>query len=336
MVLRTALRRSLTGIRYLTPVFPNAATGRVAAVYAQLERDFGVLAPPVALHAAAEDPLVASWATLRESLVADGGLDRVVKEAIATTVSETNTCPYCVQVHSTTGRSLPGRSGPIPGWVAAHLVRTPEPVPPPPFPAEQAAEVIGVATTFQYLNRMVNVFLADGILPPSAPSVLSGPALSVLGRVMRPAVLAGHRPGDALDLVAPTGTDGPAWAAGSPHIGGAFAAAMAVAATAAGSVPEAVRALLADLLSTWDGLPAGLDDRLLTDAVGSLAGEHRATARLAVLTAFAAYRVDDSVVSAFRAERPTDRALLEVTSWAAWSVALTTADRLAAASLTGG
>ena len=329
MVLRTAMRRSLTGIRYLTPIFPNAATGRVAEVYTQLERDFGLLAPPVALHATAEDPLVACWAALRESLVADGALDRVVKEAIATVVSEANTCPYCVSVHGTVVRSLRGPSGPIPDWVAAHLARTPDQAP-PPFPAGQAAEVIAVATAFQYLNRMVNVFLGEGILPSFAPSAFSGPALSVLGRVMRPALLADHRPGDSLELVASKGT-APAWAAGSRHLGGAFAAAHAVAATTPSSVPESVRSLLVELLDAWDGGPAALDGRL-TDAIDSVDVADRASARLAVLTAFAAYRVDESVVSAFRAERPEDRALLETTAWAAWSAALTTADQLAAAS----
>ena len=52
-LVRTALRRSNTQIRYITAVRAGAARDQVAAVYAQLERDFGMLAPPVVLHSPA-------------------------------------------------------------------------------------------------------------------------------------------------------------------------------------------------------------------------------------------------------------------------------------------
>jgi len=111
LLARVARRPALAQIRYVAPVRPGAAPGPVAEVYAQMERDFGMLAPPVALHAAAPDILAAIWLMLRESTLVPGALDRAAKEAIATAVSAANACPYCVEVHGTTlAGSPPGGS----------------------------------------------------------------------------------------------------------------------------------------------------------------------------------------------------------------------------------
>ncbi len=65
-LMRRALRRSTAQIRHISPVPPGSATGQVAAVYAQVERDFGMLAPPVALHSPAAGPLAACWGSRRD------------------------------------------------------------------------------------------------------------------------------------------------------------------------------------------------------------------------------------------------------------------------------
>src|SRR5262245_183748 len=99
---RVMLRGALRQIRHVTPVRPSAADGLVARVYTQVERDFGMLAPPIVLHSPAPEPLAASWSILRESLLTEGKVGRQVKEAAATAVSLANTCPYCVDVHQAT------------------------------------------------------------------------------------------------------------------------------------------------------------------------------------------------------------------------------------------
>ena len=43
---------SLAQIRHVIPAPPGTADATVAHVYQQMEREFGVLAPPVALHSA--------------------------------------------------------------------------------------------------------------------------------------------------------------------------------------------------------------------------------------------------------------------------------------------
>src|SRR4051812_44044903 len=106
MLTRTAARRGASKIRYLSPVPPEAAQGAVATVYAEAQRDFGLLAPPLVIHSPVPELLCGSWLTLRETLLASGTLSRPAKEAVATAVSQANTCPYCVDVHGSALHAL--------------------------------------------------------------------------------------------------------------------------------------------------------------------------------------------------------------------------------------
>ncbi|HEY0697362.1 MAG TPA: carboxymuconolactone decarboxylase family protein, partial [Micromonospora sp.] len=90
----------LTQIRYVSAVRRGRATGLVARVYKQMEVDFGVLAPPVALHAPAPETIAAAWMLLRETLIVPGVAPRAAKEAVATAVSLGNACPYCATIHN--------------------------------------------------------------------------------------------------------------------------------------------------------------------------------------------------------------------------------------------
>jgi hypothetical protein len=71
-----ARRLSLRHIRRLAPVPPAGAPPAVRSVYDQVEAEFGMLAPPVALHAAAPEVLEAAWLMLRETLLAGHPGDR--------------------------------------------------------------------------------------------------------------------------------------------------------------------------------------------------------------------------------------------------------------------
>src|SRR5262245_37516093 len=90
----------LTQIRHIAAVRRGVATPPVARVYQQMEAEFGVLAPPVALHAASPDVLAATWVLLRETLIVPGTAPRAAKEAVATAVSMGNACPYCATIHN--------------------------------------------------------------------------------------------------------------------------------------------------------------------------------------------------------------------------------------------
>ncbi|RSM78056.1 alkylhydroperoxidase [Amycolatopsis sp. WAC 01375] len=322
-LLRTALRRSLRQIRYVTPVAPRRATGLVADVYRQVERDFGMLAPPVALHAAAPAVLAGSWMVLRETLVAPGLVDRRTKERVATAVSRSNECPYCVTVHGATVRGI-GASADLPADMdIAAWARLPGVAETRPFPAEHTAELVGVAVCFHYLNRMVNVFLEDSPLPDELPAAARGAAEAFFSRFMGAVAAKPGEPGTSLELLPrePLPSD-LRWAAGNPVIAAAFAsAAAAIDSATRDSVSEGVAALVCARLSTWDGRPTGPSRAWAEEAITVLPASERAAGRLALVTAMASYQVDETVVAEFRRVHREDRALVEVTSWASMAAA---------------
>jgi AhpD family alkylhydroperoxidase len=317
----------LRQVRRVSVIRPSLATGLVARVYTQVERDFGMLAPPIALHSQAELPLAASWLMLRESLLATGVVDRATKEHVATAVSSHNACPYCVQVHGATLRGMPGPIADpalqaVTRWADGSGTRGTAGLA-PPFPAAEAAELVGVAVTFHYLNRMANVFLADSPLPAEIPDAARGGAARVLRWFMGSMAAKVYPPGAALPLLprAARPADLP-WAAANPTVADAFARAVAAIDSAgAAAIPAPVRELVSARLSEWDGQPPGLTRSWVTDAASDLPADQRPTARLALLTAFASYQVDDSTVTEFRRHHPDDRTLIEVCSWASMAAA---------------
>jgi hypothetical protein len=98
LLLARGLRIAQRSIKYVKPVRPSAARGLVARVYQQIERDYGFLAPPITLHSPSPEVMAASWLMMRETLLASGRADRVIKESVASAVSEANACPYWVEV----------------------------------------------------------------------------------------------------------------------------------------------------------------------------------------------------------------------------------------------
>ncbi|MEU0565742.1 carboxymuconolactone decarboxylase family protein [Nonomuraea sp. NPDC005983] len=329
LVARMTRRRGLGQVRFVTPVPPSAAHGLVADVYAQVERDFGMLAPPVALHSPAPESLAAAWAMVRESLVVSGPLDRAVKEAVATAVSQQNSCPYCVDVHGTMAHGLMterdaaavngGRIEEITdvairravAWARGDLDDM-------PVPADQAPELWGTAVTFHYLNRMVNVFLPDGLFPAGA----SVPR-RLIGVLARPLVRRMSGPGASVGLLpaAPI-PDDLHWASESVAVRQGFAAAYAVMEEAgARAVPDDVRELVLGQLALRGGRPPGLSRGWAHEAAARLRPAERAAARLALLTAIAAYQVDATVVDDFRRDGAGDRRLIELTAWASFTAA---------------
>ncbi|MFH9426154.1 carboxymuconolactone decarboxylase family protein [Streptomyces sp. NPDC017529] len=328
VLVRRALRTSLSRVRHVSPVLPASADGLVAAVYDAAERDFGLLAPPVALHSPDPRLLAAAWMLLRETLVATGRMARADKEAVATAVSEANHCPYCSEVHGATLHGLlagGAGNGSSPTGPGGPAVRAVGPAPPwgVPVPSAHSPEAVGVAVTFHYLNRVVNVFLGEPPVPSSAPESARRASRLVLGRLLRARAGRHHEPGRSLDLLpAAALPEDLAWAAPTPTVAGAFArAAAAIGAAADGAVPEPVRGLVHDHVDRWDGAPTGLGLTWLDEALACLPPEDRPAGRLALLTALASYRVDERTVAPLRRAGYGDRELVALVAWAAFAAA---------------
>lgn len=328
LLTRVTAPGTMAQVRHVSPVRPGAARGLVAEVYAQVERDFGMLAPPVIMHSPAPETMAACWLLLRESLLASGTVSRVHKEVVATEVSAGNSCPYCVDVHQATLRGISRRADPglerVASWARACGVRETAERHPPPLLTGHSRELVAVAVTFQYLNRMVNVFLGDSPLPPELPQGARGAALRLFGLVMRPAARRSCPKGDSLSLLpaAPPPAD-LAWTRGSGHLEGAFArAAEVVEEGGRRRLPSSVRELVAAQVAAWEGHPPpGLGRGWVEGVVAGVPEGQRAAARLALLTALASYQVDSSVVADFQRAEPDQGALVEVTAWAAWTAA---------------
>jgi AhpD family alkylhydroperoxidase len=334
-----AVRRVGPGhIRHLTPVRRKAAVGLVGRLYERIEAEFGMLAPPLALHAAAPEVLAGVWLIVRETLLVEGRVTRAAKEAVASAVSLANTCPYCLDVHGATLIGLRGDSDAraivadqldrvadpqlraLVGW--ARVSGLPAGGAPAPFSAEQAAELIGIACVFHYINRMVNMFLAKSPLPAT------GPALGLVRRtaasIMRGLAKRRAEPGLSLDLLpdAPLPAD-LSWTSGQPILSAAWArAAHAMDAAGERSVPAPVRDLVRTELASRHPGPPDLNVRSWLDTtVAELPDAQRPAARLALLVAFASYRVTPQYVDDWREQGNDDRALIELTSWASFTAA---------------
>ncbi|MBE1502097.1 AhpD family alkylhydroperoxidase [Amycolatopsis lexingtonensis] len=335
-LVRIALRRTLRDVKYVEVVRPRRARGLVKAVYRQVERDFGMLAPPMALHSASPEALAAAWLVLRESLVAGGSASRADKEVVAAAVSAANDCPYCVEVHGMALGSLgdpaaaaaieTGDVGAIPDRDTRALAAWArgEGALPADVPAGTAAEFTGVAVAFHYLNRVVSVFLGPSPLPENVPPQARAKAKAVLGFLLKP----GEPPaaGRALELLPAAAGDGPDWAVPGDTLSDAFArAAAAVEAAGERSVPGRVRDLVRREVKAWDGKPPGLSRAWVEPVLAELPAEERAAGRLALLTAKAAYQVGADDVAALGA---ADRGLVELVSWAAFTAAVAAGERL--------
>jgi len=95
------------------PVEESEATGRVAAVFADIKATKGIDFVPRFWRVLATDPdhLESVWGRLKgtmhpEASGRSGKLDPLTREIIALAVSATNGCPYCVQSHTAAVRKL--------------------------------------------------------------------------------------------------------------------------------------------------------------------------------------------------------------------------------------
>jgi hypothetical protein len=333
-IMANGLRRSLAQIRYISPVLPGAAGGLVASVYAQAESDFGMVAPPLALHSPAPPTLAAAWAMLRETLLVTGQADRVQKEVVAASVSAANTCPYCVAVHTAAAQDLiPGLdaasvatgnlANPLlketAGWASASV----RPGASQPAPPGNFAELAGVAVTFQYLNRMVTIFLPESPLPPMTPKAVGGWVMGMLASGMTsPRPVAGA----SLELLPDAALPAEfSWAARDSRIAAALGgAAAAIEAAAAQVVTPPVRELVAGRLRSWDGRSPGPSRAWADEAVAKLDQADRPAGRLAILTTLAPHQIGKADIEAFRsAAKAGDEAVVAITSWASMAAART-------------
>jgi AhpD family alkylhydroperoxidase len=335
-------------IKYVRPIRYESAKGLTAQVYHQLQADF-IPAPLVALHSSVPQVMAGVWSMLRETLMA-GNVNRSHKEAVATTVSKANECPFCVDAHTVMLRATADdevanailqedydhihdpQIRALVQWIWRNRTSNSNPDLSPTFSQSELPEIIGTATTFHYMNRMANVFLGDALLPFPLPLALKELTYRVYAATEGKRIVRRLQSGSSLKFLPQAELpEDLAWAAGNSSIAGAFAGFAAVVEEAARQVlPESVRLLVNEQVQAWNGEVMGMSRHWVEQAVSAVQPEYQAVARLTLLTAFASYQVDSAIIEAFRLQYPTDAELIAATAWASFAAARRAGEWLAA------
>lgn len=287
--------------RYITPVDPKDATGLAADVYRQQAADVGLRRMPALMTMSpAPEVLGATWAMLRESLIA-GPVSRTAREIVALGVSMANRCPFCVSAHTmflhATGDHrlaetlVSGGAPDDPHFAALFAWSGSRAVSPYEEP-----ELVGTALTFHFINRMVSALHSEDMLPGGLQR--SRIVRGVGGRMVANKVRADLEPGASLPLLADLpSAPAPSWAGDSP-VGTAVATLLATAEAAGVGIDT--RQAVTEAADRWAGKHPPMGTDWLTEAIWGVPQDERPQARLAVLAAVAAYRITDADVAAWR------------------------------------
>ena len=106
-------------IATVRPIKENEATGRVAAIFADIKRTKNIDFVPAFWRTIATNPtqLEVVWTNLKtlmhpEAVDRPARLDPKMREMIALAVSATNACPYCINSHTAALRKMAGTMPP--------------------------------------------------------------------------------------------------------------------------------------------------------------------------------------------------------------------------------
>ena len=136
-------------IATVRPVEENKATGKVAAIYADIKETKNINFVPALSRTIATSPMQLEivWTNLKtlmhpEAVGRIGKLDPTTREIIALAVSATNGCPYCVNSHTAALRKLG-------------------------IDEETLGEVLAIVGLFNLTNALANGYQVEpDVLPP--------------------------------------------------------------------------------------------------------------------------------------------------------------------------
>lgn len=346
--LRSNLFESLSvkTMRYVDAVPTKSATGLLSEIYQQVADDFFINGS-LTSHSAVPALLAGVWMGGREAILQPDRLDQKTKEAMAATLSRVNDCAYCGDMLVSLVKSAGDPSaakGIFDGsdaglkdrtlerrlqWVTQAV--TPGNALPDqlPFTREEAPEAIATLLTMGHINRYSHIVM-DGSPVPFGRSKAKFGALSLFSLELKEVVAASLKKGRALSLL--PAADLPSdmiWAAGNPRIADALSRwAAAVHREARPAVPTAVQALMEARLSTWEGEAMPLSRSWLEDSVAALEEQHRAVARLCLVTALSPWQFSEDLIDTLPDGGNDKAQLVRVLNYAAFSGARRTAERL--------
>lgn len=328
-------------MKYISPIHRPSADSLSGQVYSQIKQEFGVIADPFRVHSPIPELLAAVWSVAREIRVAKEVV-WPIKETVAAAVSQSNLCQYCVEIHAAVASvNSTIQLGPllmqdrtkdiddsylkaIITWAQSTRSYGSAALMNPPFAAKEAPEIIGTALMYHYINRMVNIFLPESLLP----SFLHVGKLDQLvwRMVVRKLV---HSRGKELEAgaslhflpIANFHTEF-SWALPSPVISRALAGFTEVIdRIGEETLRPQVRDFVTNFLNNWQGEVMPLSRTWVNGAVAKLPVIDQAMGKLALLAAVSPHQIDDEIIDVFRMRQPGDIQLIGVTAWASFQAA---------------
>jgi len=326
-------------MKYITPIQPINEDDLLSKTYAQIQQE-ALPIPILVMHSVSPKLFASNWSLFRETFLVNHQVNRDVKEAINLAVSKLNTCPYCIEAHTIMLSGLQQQKvadaivnhdlnaitnlqlKSIVEWALASNQPNHPRLQNPPFNLVEAPEIIGAALNFHYTNRLVNIFIEPELIP-----LTFGEAMNrwlICDRMIKTGLIGTSRnPGVSLALLPPTTvSDHFPWATPNPFISQALARhAFAIKEIIDQFVSQDIQDFVEQTISQWDGQDKGISRQwveILTQRF-DLAG--KALTKLALLTAFSSFQVDETIINEFKCHFPQDEQLLAVIAWASFHTA---------------
>lgn len=326
------------GVNYVKVITPSKATGKLAEIYKQIQADF-MIATPFTLHSSQPDLVIGTFALERESMFY-GIVPRARKEAVAAGVSTTNECPYCIDAHTMMMTAVDADDAAdaihkgsdeiqdtaieqLFAWSKATYKPDAPIIQNPPFSRQEAPEIFGAALTFHYINRMVNVFLDEAIMPGmnNLGPVSGFMRKMAAGVMMKPVINRKTKAGESLRFLPKADLpDEFSWAAENQILADTFTGMNeAINQAIQGIVSQDVLNIVQNRFNAWNGEQMGISRAWLNEVMTNLDEKAQIAVRLMLLAGLASYQISESDILAFRKHYPSDAELIVVTAWGAYA-----------------
>jgi len=293
-------------VRHITPIAPESATGLLAEVYAQVNREFSSSGPAVQMLTPADQIAAAAWALLRESQLAAGEIPLVNKVMVALGVAQANRFGYdeaaflaMLRIAGMPDTATVIESGGTPADPAlarpllwARSTDGPSPVDLP----DHRAELIGTALFSHFIHRVAAAMLPAGLHPGTLREA-DDPPFEGAPVFREPRAV---EPGESIRLLTKNPRrELPDWAPSGP-IGTAYAALAASAAQGRHLLGDAAGQVASEVIARHRGRRVR-EGTPWESTLSKLAEVERPGAELAILTALAPERISDALVATWRA-----------------------------------
>lgn len=316
------LKQNAKAVCHINP--SNFQSGAIHEVNKQIERDFGLVGPLVLSQPSLRVHQL-RWAMVREVFVVSTHVSRLEKELVASGVSSSNICPYCVDVHETSMRSIGADdSKQVNSLLMEWSLNTKNPhaeiIKNPPFVKEQAPEIIGTALEFHSTNRLVSIFLEESPLPSAVISMgMKKMALFMASKTFfKTMVMKQAKAGEAEKFLNKQVPDANyVWAEAVPLYGLIRRNNIKLLEDMeCDFIPQAVASMFKAVVVNWQGEDMPLGRAWVNGLTKELNQEEKVMASVMLLAAFAPHTITDDDMLRMQYHGFSDSDIIELCFWA--------------------